>query len=661
MEMRTVARRIADFGRDRKACLYYAACVVLLVVAAGLRFHDLSEKSVWYDEAVAADNSGGALLKVVSNTRHRSFSPILYPLALWAVQKVDVSAFSIRVLPATASVLTVAVMLFLLPRLGVARGAAFLAALLATLSVAAIEHAQGAREYSIDALLATLMIVGLLWYLRDGRKTLLCLSLFLAPLLQYGLVLFGVALMSAATVLPFLPTPATPEGDLRPSRIRHWFQRRIALVWPAACFLTGCAISYAVTARFQWRRETRRNYSYWCQDVYDAAGHLGCAARRTWSLLDYHLPPSVAILAVGAFGLMLTASLKRRRSDAIATLVLLAVGIAIFAGILTIYPFRGFRHSLYLGPVIFLAAGVSIHWMADGLAARTRRAWLAPALAAAAAGALALAGVGDIRQYRPYERDYNTKAVLAFLEEHVEEGDMVFATDYAATSLKFYRDEDRTWHYGSIECWRDYAPCIREMADWLVSLPKTPNRIFLIYNGTPMMEELELLEERIVVEHVARLGASRYVLEYRYALNQLDVALITNAKEFKESLEATARSDYEALVAGEPAVRADFDVYVGEDSLTYVKEPCARADTGAVFFLHLIPADAADLPDHRKQYGFDNLDFDFDGRGVIVDGQCLATIVLPDYAAARVRTGQYLANEDGSYTNLWEGEIRFDE
>ena len=202
MEMRTVARRIVRFSRDHKTRLYYAACVVLLVVAAGLRFYDLSGSSVWYDEAVAASNSSGTLSEVVPNTRHRNSSPILYPLALWAVQKVDVSAFSIRVLPATASVLTVAVMLFLLPRLGVARYAAFLAALLATLSVAAIEQAQGAREYSIDALLAVLMIAGLLWYLRHGRKALLCVALFLAPLLQYGLALFGVAVVGAAVVLP---------------------------------------------------------------------------------------------------------------------------------------------------------------------------------------------------------------------------------------------------------------------------------------------------------------------------------------------------------------------------------------------------------------------------------------------------------------------------
>ena len=55
--MRAMTRRIVDFGRDRKTRLYYAACVVLLVAAAGLRFHDLSEHQLRFDEAAAANYS----------------------------------------------------------------------------------------------------------------------------------------------------------------------------------------------------------------------------------------------------------------------------------------------------------------------------------------------------------------------------------------------------------------------------------------------------------------------------------------------------------------------------------------------------------------------------------------------------------------------------
>ena len=117
------------------------------------------------------------------------------------------------------------------------------------------------------------------------------------------------------------------------------------------------------------------------------------------------------------------------------------------------------------------------------------------------------------------------------------------------------------------------------------------------------------------------------------------------------------QSAYKALVSGEPAVRADFDVYLNEDTLTYVKEPCARADTEAKFFLHLIPADKDDLSSHRKQHGFDNLDFDFDGRGVIFDGKCIAKMALPEYDIVRIRTGQYVPGE----RQVWKEEIRLEQ
>ena len=120
------------------------------------------------------------------------------------------------------------------------------------------------------------------------------------------------------------------------------------------------------------------------------------------------------------------------------------------------------------------------------------------------------------------------------------------------------------------------------------------------------------------------------------------------------------QSAYEALVSGEPAIRADFDIYLSEDTLTYAKEPCARTDTEAMFFLHLIPGDVADLPAQRRQHGFDNLDFDSDKRGMIFDGKCIAKIVLPEYDIARIRTGQYVP-VDGGFNVLWKEEFPWKE
>ncbi len=123
-------------------------------------------------------------------------------------------------MPALASVLMVAALISL-PKVGgernkesVSRPAALLAGLLAALSLPAVWNAQDAREYSVDALLAVLIIAGLLRYLQDGKKRLLCVTLLLAPLLQYGLALFGVAVLLTTLVAP-QPVPGPERGLVR--------------------------------------------------------------------------------------------------------------------------------------------------------------------------------------------------------------------------------------------------------------------------------------------------------------------------------------------------------------------------------------------------------------------------------------------------------------
>ena len=102
------------------------------------------------------------------------------------------------------------------------------------------------------------------------------------------------------------------------------------------------------------------------------------------------------------------------------------------------------------------------------------------------------------------------------------------------------------------------------------------------------------------------------------------------------------RARFEALAAREPLARGAFGVHLGASrTLHYVSRECAGADAAARFFLHVVPADAGDLPEAREASGFDNLDFAFRDRGLRYEGQCMASVVLPDYAIARVATGQF--------------------
>ena len=107
----------------------------------------------------------------------------------------------------------------------------------------------------------------------------------------------------------------------------------------------------------------------------------------------------------------------------------------------------------------------------------------------------------------------------------------------------------------------------------------------------------------------------------------------------------------------QPAIRSDFDVYLVENNLIYTKEDCSDADVAPKFFLALYPVDVNDLPDQRRQHGFDNLDFDFYWFGGVFGGRCTATVALPEYAIARIVTGQFVNVDGGGFKHLWEGEF----
>ena len=106
------------------------------------------------------------------------------------------------------------------------------------------------------------------------------------------------------------------------------------------------------------------------------------------------------------------------------------------------------------------------------------------------------------------------------------------------------------------------------------------------------------------------------------------------------------------VLAGEPLDSGAFDIHRDGDALVYVKDECTEDDAEAPIIFHVYPVDPGDLPDERREYGFENRDFYLWDRGARVDGRCLVVVPLPDYPIASVYTGQY--DETGQ---LWTVEF----
>ena len=109
-----------------------------------------------------------------------------------------------------------------------------------------------------------------------------------------------------------------------------------------------------------------------------------------------------------------------------------------------------------------------------------------------------------------------------------------------------------------------------------------------------------------------------------------------------------------------PIRRANFDIFYNDEyndeepMLGYAKTDCVPSDTEARFFLHVIPANTNDLPFSRRQYEFDNLDFNWDNLNAIHSkGKCVGAVQLPDYPIVRIRTGQYIPSKGP----IWQEEF----
>ena len=275
----------------------------------------------------------------------------------------------------------------------------------------------------------------------------------------------------------------------------------------------------------------------------------------------------------------------------------------------------------------FSSAGLSVRCAPSTIAMAAMGLWLAFALALHPIAIREANAYGIANGAGQYGRSrYADSETIRHVSERVPAAD-VYSNDALALSLYVPRIPS-PWPFPhrmeDLPEWIESAPDGASVV-WLHALGGLPNYAAPDLRATPGLEVVAELADGVVF-------------------------IVNKAHNPRPARQAA----YNAVTARESAVRSVYDVFLDGRTLTYVKEPCAREETDARFFLHVVPVDMNDLPDDRGIWGFDNLDFSFEFDGVRLGDACMVSASLPAYAIAEIETGQF----DGG-GRLWDGKIRF--
>jgi mannosyltransferase len=156
---------LATAGTIRGHHATLAATVLVVVVGALLRFHNLGGESIWLDEAQSWRQAHDSLVDLFVRTAHDTYPP-LHNLALFAVIKlIGDSEWSLRLPSAIFGVADI-IALYWLGTMTFGRAAGLIGAILLAFSPFHLKYSQEARMYSLLSLSATLYAATCFHYLR---------------------------------------------------------------------------------------------------------------------------------------------------------------------------------------------------------------------------------------------------------------------------------------------------------------------------------------------------------------------------------------------------------------------------------------------------------------------------------------------------------------
>lgn len=444
-----------------------------------LRLYHIEDRSLWLDEAKAANYARGTLAETLSNTQFHDSAPIAHPFLLYVAQKIGEGPLAVRFPSFLASVFAVLVMLGLVYTKIEWRAAIFSGLMLAV-SASQVRYAQEVRAYGLSVLGAALLLWAFLYYVsnQNTRKglILLCAMLIFAPLIQYGLVLFGFGILSAMGILYLMEHPAT-------IRITH-------VILSALCLGVGGLVSLLVTLRHQLglipiqAGAEDRHSDYFDFNVTNPVWFI---IRNTYDLVTF-VVPGVLILGLIGMAVMVYAYrlVRLRKWDPTFVLAFTSLSVAITASFLGVYPYSGTRQCLYLAPVLILAAGISLNDLLGRL-----RGFDRPVATLAVLAVIVLSGALDIKNTNPYREVEDSQTVLEHVARSIGPQDEVYVYHGARPAIDFYlKQPDQRFIYGERHR-DDPQEYITELLDAVK--PET-GRLWLVFSHVVQEEDQFIID-----------------------------------------------------------------------------------------------------------------------------------------------------------------------
>jgi hypothetical protein len=417
--------RVAETGRNlRDSRILKWAMVAVVVVGIGLRLAQWgAAESLWHDEAMLA-------LNVARHDARTILGPLDYfqagPPAYLVTLRMLYERFgpSERALRAPSLVAGAAALVrfALVAREALGAAGALVVAAFFALADREISHSAELKSYAIDVLVA----VVLLW-------------LAVRPDWTLRKRIAWMSAVAAVGVWWSFPTIFVYAGLVLALGLAAWRRERLSLMVGALTVGASQVAVYLLNIRAQRVADLVES---WAEDYVPWSHPLSIPRWLGVKVLDLFVYPSHeiaggALLALAGIGLFWCWRSGYRR---VLMVLMMPAALTLLAAALRKYPFGGSRATLFLSPMVILAAGMGVDGWRHIFPRLAGWWWVLPAVLLGAAAPQAIYHLAEPRCRS------DVRSVAQYLQSHIGPGDEIYIANGTCEFLWYWRGQTRTLH-----------------------------------------------------------------------------------------------------------------------------------------------------------------------------------------------------------------------